>query len=105
MVEGARLESVYTGNRIEGSNPSLSARIQTARANQRRAVFLCQIKAFSDVLALSAGAAISIWGPSRYTFWYAPGTRWMTAAVNEETWVYWAKRHSGLRLSLCPECL
>ena len=27
MVEGARLESVYTGNRIEGSNPSLSANI------------------------------------------------------------------------------
>ncbi len=25
MVEGARLESVYAGNRIEGSNPSLSA--------------------------------------------------------------------------------
>ena len=25
MVEGARLESVYTGYRIEGSNPSLSA--------------------------------------------------------------------------------
>ncbi len=25
MVEGARLERVYTGNRIEGSNPSLSA--------------------------------------------------------------------------------
>ena len=25
MAEGARLESVYTGNRIEGSNPSLSA--------------------------------------------------------------------------------
>ena len=25
MVEGARLESVYTGNRIEGSNPSPSA--------------------------------------------------------------------------------
>ena len=25
MVEGARLESVYTGNRIEGSNPSVSA--------------------------------------------------------------------------------
>ena len=24
-VEGARLEIVYTGNRIEGSNPSLSA--------------------------------------------------------------------------------
>ena len=26
MVEGARLESVYTGNRIAGSNPVLSAR-------------------------------------------------------------------------------
>ena len=26
MVEGARLESVYTGNRIEGSNPSVSAK-------------------------------------------------------------------------------
>ena len=26
MVEGARLESVYTGNRIAGSNPALSAR-------------------------------------------------------------------------------
>ena len=25
MVEGARLESVYTVTRIEGSNPSLSA--------------------------------------------------------------------------------
>ena len=25
MVEEARLESVYTGNRIEGSNPSVSA--------------------------------------------------------------------------------
>ena len=26
MVEGARLESVYAGNRIEGSNPSPSAK-------------------------------------------------------------------------------
>ena len=26
MVEGARLERVYAGNRIEGSNPSPSAR-------------------------------------------------------------------------------
>ena len=30
MVEGARLERVYAGNRIEGSNPSLSA-TQTAQ--------------------------------------------------------------------------
>ena len=27
VAEGARLESVYAGNRIEGSNPSLSATI------------------------------------------------------------------------------
>lgn len=32
VVEGARLESVYTGNRIEGSNPSVSA-----NTNQRPA--------------------------------------------------------------------
>jgi hypothetical protein len=31
VAEGARLESVYTGNRIVGSNPTLSA-------NARRAV-------------------------------------------------------------------
>ena len=29
MVEGARLESVYRGNSIEGSNPSLSAIIES----------------------------------------------------------------------------
>ena len=29
MAEGARLESVYTGNRIEGSNPSPSANFRT----------------------------------------------------------------------------
>ena len=29
MVEGARLESVYTGNRIEGSNPSPSASLSS----------------------------------------------------------------------------
>ncbi len=33
MVEGARLESVYTGNGIEGSNPSLSARKSDSRAS------------------------------------------------------------------------
>ena len=30
MVEGARLESVYTGNRIKGSNPLVSAKIKKA---------------------------------------------------------------------------
>jgi hypothetical protein len=28
VVEGARLESVYTGNRIKGSNPFVSALLQ-----------------------------------------------------------------------------
>ena len=28
MAEGARLESVYTFTRIEGSNPSLTAKLQ-----------------------------------------------------------------------------
>jgi hypothetical protein len=28
VVEGARLESVYTGNRIAGSNPAPSATLQ-----------------------------------------------------------------------------
>ena len=30
MAEGARLESVYTGNRIVGSNPTPSARLPSA---------------------------------------------------------------------------
>jgi hypothetical protein len=34
VAEGARLESVYTGNRIEGSNPSLSANHRN-RAQQK----------------------------------------------------------------------
>jgi hypothetical protein len=29
VVEGARLESVYAVTRIEGSNPSLSAKLKT----------------------------------------------------------------------------
>src|SRR5690606_4688083 len=33
VVEGARLERVYTGNRIEGSNPSLSATIRLQTSN------------------------------------------------------------------------
>ena len=41
MVEGARLESVYTGNRIEGSNPSDSA-IQSRKSILS---FVCLCKA------------------------------------------------------------
>lgn len=36
MVEGARLESVYTGNRIAGSNPALSASSSLSFSPQRR---------------------------------------------------------------------
>ena len=36
MVEGARLESVYAGNRIKGSNPFLSANIPIANSEQPR---------------------------------------------------------------------
>jgi DNA-binding LacI/PurR family transcriptional regulator len=39
VVEGARLESVYTGNRIAGSNPALSAKENTSRASAIRGVF------------------------------------------------------------------
>ena len=36
VVEGARLESVYTGNRIAGSNPALSASLRIARYSARQ---------------------------------------------------------------------
>ena len=38
MAEGARLESVYTGNRIQGSNPCLSARFSTIYKPPRTSV-------------------------------------------------------------------
>lgn len=41
MVEGARLESVCTGNRTEGSNPSLSA-IKKSAAGAAFLLFLCR---------------------------------------------------------------
>ncbi len=37
MVEGARLESVCTGNRTVGSNPTLSAQILSFRFNSLQA--------------------------------------------------------------------
>lgn len=40
-VEGARLESVCTGNRTEGSNPSLSA-IKISRTSGFFILFLCR---------------------------------------------------------------
>ncbi len=38
MAEGARLESVYTGNRIEGSNPSLTANPSFSATEKRRTI-------------------------------------------------------------------
>jgi hypothetical protein len=49
VAEGARLESVYTGNRIVGSNPTLSASIRS--------------QLFAPVLKSSSTALIGI-GPS-----------------------------------------
>ena len=60
MAEGARLESVYAGNRIEGSNPSPSARTLSSTfpdlllIDCSVSVFYCRIpmrsKAFLPVL-------------------------------------------------------
>jgi putative phosphoesterase len=44
VVEGARLESVYRGNSIEGSNPSLSAIIKSIPYRGRRAKSRCAVK-------------------------------------------------------------
>ena len=43
MAEGARLESVYTFIRIEGSNPSFSAKYLKARVIYSRAFLLPNI--------------------------------------------------------------
>ena len=45
MVEGARLESVYTGNRIEGSNPSVSAKRNKCFRRRRRHFYLVACRA------------------------------------------------------------
>ena len=47
MVEGARLESVYTGNGIAGSNPALSAFARRIRQLAEKAGF--------DITVSSAG--------------------------------------------------
>jgi hypothetical protein len=38
VVEGARLESVYRGNSIEGSNPSLSAIMESITCEESRSL-------------------------------------------------------------------
>ena len=53
MAEGARLESVYTGNRIVGSNPTLSAMLRPCDRAEWR---LCgEVKARLSRLGLLCG--------------------------------------------------
>ena len=58
MVEGARLESVYTGNRIAGSNPALSASFSLQTLQHRRCglKFLVVSKGFSGAMRTSQTA-------------------------------------------------
>ena len=55
MVEGARLERVYAGNRIEGSNPSPSATNHSRTRDEAPAwaYFLFVSKGFSEAIRLS----------------------------------------------------
>jgi hypothetical protein len=53
VVEGARLESVYTGNRIEGSNPSPSASVITQSLTLLD--FLIENRETHNVTASAAG--------------------------------------------------
>ena len=52
MAEGARLESVYTGNCIQGSNPCLSA-INSITYNWRTLSALRLLENHADNLAVS----------------------------------------------------
>jgi hypothetical protein len=55
VVEGARLESVYTGNRIEGSNPSPSANCSSVFvAPSPQANLMCDMADTVRVKQLSA---------------------------------------------------
>ena len=65
MAEGARLESVYTGNRIEGSNPSPSASrcIQEFSCAENVAVEPQQTDGFSAQLSHFARARDDRLGP------------------------------------------
>lgn len=51
MVEGARLESVYTGNRIAGSNPAPSAKLPSLFVRRRTKRILFQWNSGSGLIA------------------------------------------------------
>ena len=66
MAEGARLESVYTGNRIEGSNPSPSA---TSSVFQRvTETFSCLHTILYTVEPLLESACDTLLSPYQPTF-------------------------------------
>jgi hypothetical protein len=69
VAEGARLESVYTGNRIVGSNPTPSARTPFADVRLRS---YKSIKLFilSVLLVFIRSARSSKFGDSRANCWY-----------------------------------
>ncbi len=64
MVEGARLESVYTGNRIAGSNPALSA---TFKDVLRRIAMSRPL-----LFAAALGAAVFSTAPASAFYCYVP---------------------------------
>jgi hypothetical protein len=59
VAEGARLESVYTGNRIVGSNPTPSARVLSTPFSAVRSGFQRGLFWPSECLPLDSGNAES----------------------------------------------
>ncbi len=53
MAEGARLESVYTRKRIEGSNPSLTAIFYKKAPNENSGLFYIQNLSWGMILGLT----------------------------------------------------
>ncbi len=60
MAEGARLESVYTFTRIEGSNPSLTARIQKRPNRFDLGLFSLYTTNFTEPLSYQGSAFLKL---------------------------------------------
>ena len=96
VVEGARLESVYAGDRLQGSNPCRSA-TYTLRIQDQvpdGAFFLFGSKGFSDAIRLSENGSLAKIGlrTSRVSF-HPPRTQIKMAlkiVVFSEAWREWA---------------
>ena len=59
MVEGARLESVYAGNRIAGSNPAPSATRSRALTELLRCLRACDVDRYLGDAALACSSGCS----------------------------------------------